>query len=85
MAVAFTAPVRHAGRRGITVDLAGTRVIVCDGATGGCATALFMARAGARVLLRDQVLLQVAGMLASPKSVGMLLQEPTAVLRGIAQ
>ena len=36
-------------------------------------------------LLRDRVLLQVAGMLASPKSVGMLLQEPTAVLRGIAQ
>jgi len=60
------------------MDLGTTRAVVVGGATGGCAMALLLARAGARVTLLERV--------AEPRAVGAgigLAENGMAVLEGL--
>ncbi len=60
------------------MELSGLHVIVCGGATGGCAAALLLARAGARVTLVERV--------AEPRAIGAgiaLAENGLAVLESL--
>ena len=62
------------------MDLANLRVIIVGGATGGCAAALLLARAGAHVTLVERV--------AQPRAVGAgiaLAENGMAVLEHYTQ